>query len=173
MHKNLSLDRIFGPDPVPEFRYCTRCGVQQVNAKRVSPECLDCERLPRYSPRGTQGKYLPPYNPDFDISVHYDKVPNGCPTLATLEALDLTYVLYVSSRGDSFEVDWAEGLTNPESEPDWPIVVLSTHGKVLDWWAGFDLAQLNTIPAQRDAITHTHDTEAAQHGVPTEQEQAA
>lgn len=159
---NLTLERILGPDPVPEFRYCSRCNVE-MNVKRTVSQCLDCERLPLYRPRGVQGKYMPPYHPDFDISVHYDKVPNGCPTLATLEALDLAYVLYVASRGDSFEVDWAKALpTLSTTKGDWPIVVLSSHGKVIDFWHGFNLNKLNALPFTRAAIISTpsvHDSQ--------------
>jgi hypothetical protein len=146
----LTLARLLD-DPVAEFRYCSRCD-NDMPYTRVGETCSDCEGAAKYHPRGVQGKHLPPHNPAYEVSLHYDKHPKHCPTITTLEALDVTYMVYTAQR-DSIEVEWAKQLFNPEWQPHitYPIVLISAHGQYVDHWAGFDRLALKRIPAARAA----------------------
>ena len=179
IHKNLTLERILSDEPpVPEFRYCKRCG-NSLPERREGEQCSDCEGALKFHPRGTQGQRLPQYHPAYEVSLHYSQQPKQDLTIATLEAMNIPYIIYLAKR-DPIEVEWAKNLTNPELHPDWPIVVISAHGKLIDWWTGFDLFQLNAIPAARATAIQMSQTpqgfevrSTQQPGVPIEQEQAA
>jgi hypothetical protein len=75
--------------------------------------------------------------------------------MATLDALHIPYFNYTATS-DRRAFDYAKALiTSKESEPvDYPIVVITSHGQVIDFWTGFDLAKLNSIPASRKAVTN-------------------
>lgn len=149
MHAHLSLERICGPDPLPEFRYCVRCD-NDMPRERVESKCADCVGVQNYLPRGRDSHRYPAIDPAYEISLHFPTQPENDPTIATLDALDIPRMKY-TSRNDPIEVAYAVSLFNPETPPKWPIVLITSHGQVIDFWAGFDLAKLNRIPAALNA----------------------
>ena len=151
----------------PEFRYCTRCDVG-LPARRDRKVCTDCEGLDQFYPGGSHGGGFPHVDPAYEIFLHFARRPHGDRTIATLDALKMPYRTY-TAKNDPLEVEYARSLTDglvPQ-----PIVLITSHGKPIEWWAGFNLNKLNAIPAKRAAAT-TPPTEAHP-GVPTQQEQAA
>jgi hypothetical protein len=150
----LTLARLLD-DPVAEFRYCSRCD-NDMALFRVSAECSDCEGAAKYHPRGVQGKYLPPLHPAYEVSLHYDKHPTHCPTITTLEALDVTYMVYTSQR-DTIEVEWAKQLPYLGGTPAYPIVLISAHGQYVEHWDGYNLQAIKAIPAARAAAINAQE----------------
>ena len=152
---NLTLARIWD-DAEPEFKDCTRCGIQ-MSGRREFAECSDCLLVNRYQPLPRQlgnGGFLP-IDPAYEVSLHYPKQAKECPTMATLDALHIPYFNYTATS-DRRAFDYAKALiTSKESEPvDYPIVVITSHGQVIDFWTGFNLAKLNAILAARKAATN-------------------
>lgn len=151
---HLTLERILGPDPIPEFRYCSRCDIE-LKQGRVENECVDCDGLDRYKGSGKHGFGFPPVDPAYEVYLHYPQRPLECPTVRTLDALKIPYHIY-TAKTDAIEVDWAKQLPYLGNKEDWPIVLISAHGEVRNWWAGFDLLRLNMIPAARAAAINHH-----------------
>jgi hypothetical protein len=108
----------------------------------------------------------------YEVSLHYDKHPKHCPTITTLEALDVTYMVYTAQR-DSIEVEWAKQLPYMGSLDPYPIVLISAHGQYVDHWTGFDRFQLNQIPAARAAAIHAQESAAVLVRVPSRELVAA
>jgi hypothetical protein len=160
-------------DPTePEFRNCTRCDVQltQHRAEAGGKLCVDCEGLNAFkAPRNGVAGGFPPIDPAYEVFVHFPTKPRHDQTLLTLEALKIPYI-HLWETQHTTEVQWARGLFNQELAPDWPIVLITSHGQVVDFWEGFDLNRLNSIPAARAAAINPTEAHTS---VPTTQEEAA
>lgn len=164
----LTLARILGPDPEPEFRYCTRCD-NDMPPKRAGTKCEDCTGVENYMTRHTGG-LRDAVEPGYEVSLHYPQQPQNDPTLDTLDALKIPRMVYTARR-DPFEVAFAIGLLSADFEPEWPIVLITAHGKVIDWWTGYNLQAINAIPAGREAATNR--TQSPVEAVVTREQAAA
>lgn len=166
MHGHLTLDQICGPLPVPEFRDCNRCGIR-LGVRRVEPSCTDCMGSDTYhgQPRQNGNGGFPPIDPAYEVSVHYPKRPYQCPTLKTLDALNIPYFVY-TDKNDAIEVDWARNLFSTAYQPhiEWPIVLISAHGQYVEHWTGYNPQALSDIPAAREAAINS--TQPAMSRVP-------
>lgn len=155
-----------------EYRDCARCGVRlkQHRVEDGHKICVDCEGLNSFrAPRNGVTGGFPDIDPAFEVFVHFPTKPREDQTLLTLEALKIPYVHLWASQ-HRIEVDWAASLFNPGLSRHWPIVIITSHGEVIDFWEGYDLNRLNALPAKRAAaITPTE----AHTSVPTTQEEAA
>lgn len=167
---NVTLERILGPLPVPEFRYCTRCD-NDMPPKRAGTKCEDCVGVENYLTRHPGG-LRDAIEPGYEVSLHYPQQPSNDPTMLTLDGLKIPRMIYTAKR-DEIEVAYALSLFNPEITPEWPIVLITAHGKVIDFWDGYNLQALNRIPAARNAAIHTEPIEAAVVPVPVERKQEA
>jgi len=160
------------PEPevgAPESRYCKRCDVD-LPKHRDRELCNDCEGLDQFHPGGSHGGGFLPVDPAYEVFLHFARRPNEDRTIATLDALKMPYRTY-TAKNDPLEVEYARGLPYVGGDGEYPIVLITSHGKPIEWWRGFDLAALNAIPAARAAAT-APPTEAHP-GVPTHQEDAA
>jgi hypothetical protein len=160
------------PEPevgAPESRYCKRCDVG-LPTHRDRELCNDCEGLNQFHPGGSHGGGFPPVDPAYEIFLHFAARPNEDRTIATLDALKMPYRTY-TAKNDPLEFEYAEALPYVGRDGEYPIVLITSHGKPIEWWRGFDLAALNATPAARKAAT-APPTEA-QPCVPDSEEQAA
>jgi hypothetical protein len=85
------------------------------------------------------------------VALHSPTTLREDPTAKTLDAVRIPYFTYVASRGGEMEFSYALSLFASDYSPTYPIVLITSHGKVVDFWDGFDLARLNQIPAAREA----------------------
>jgi hypothetical protein len=154
--------------PVPaEFRYCSRCDVG-LPTHRDRELCEDCEGLDRFHPGGSHGGGFAPIDPAYEISLHFERRPKEDRTIATLDALKMPYRTY-TAKNDPLEVEYAASLPYVGRDGEWPIVLVTAHGKPIEWWRGFDLAALNATATARAAAAPTE----AHPCVPDSEEQAA
>lgn len=162
MQGHLTLDRIMGPLPVPEFRDCVRCGIG-LPFIHAAKKCVDCKGLNRFAANPRQirneGRSFLPVDPAYEIALHYPKQPYKCPTQATLDALGIPYQTYTATQ-DPIAFTWAEELFSTEyrAHTEYPIVVIVSYGEYLEHWTGFNLFELNRIPARRAATIQMSQT---------------
>jgi len=172
MHRYIVPENLNGPEPEPEYRDCSRCGVR-LNRTSLLTECEDCKGLNAYKASNTQQRYAQgnflPIDPAYEVSLHFPHVnaSRDDRTVATLSAMKIPYFSYYGTT-DKLECEYAEALPYVGWAEEYPIVLISAHGQYVDHWRGFALHKLNAIPAARAAAI-AHITPS----VPDSQEQAA
>lgn len=175
-HRYRIQEVINGPEPDPEYHECGRCGIR-LKPTSLLTECEDCKGLNAYKASPSQQRFgsanFLPVDPAYEVSLHFPTInaARDDPTVATLSTMRIPHFSYYASR-DRLEFDYAKGLIDAEGERiHYPIVLISSRGEYIKHWTGFNLSELNRIPAARRAATG--EQEAIQASVPTTREEQA